>query len=115
MVERDDAGEWLGSDALVARMRRHLATVRAALAAAAAAGLDGPGGAEAAARRYLRFLRRLRRGGGGGGRRRRMEPAADVDAVWHAHMQAPARYAADCLRIAGGLVQHTATPVAEAC
>ncbi len=34
------------------------------------------------------------------------EPTALVDLIWHTHMQSPLHYAADCLRIAGGFVDH---------
>ena len=35
-----------------------------------------------------------------------VEPSLMVDLMWHTHMQFPARYRRDCVRMAGGFVDH---------
>ena len=75
---------------------------RAAYEAALANGGPDNGGdpAVAAVAAYAAFLGRQRGGGGGG------EPSPLVDLLWHTHMQHPARYSRDSVRLAGRLVDH---------
>ena len=54
---------------------------------------------------YTSFMRRMRelqlaRGAAA------LEPGLMVDLVWHTHMQVPSRYKADCVRMAGRVVDH---------
>jgi hypothetical protein len=35
-----------------------------------------------------------------------LEPSPIVDLVWHTHQQFPARYGAECRRLAGSFVDH---------
>ena len=49
---------------------------------------------------YHRFLSQLRHSAAP------QAPSPLTDLLWHTHMQHPVRYSADCLRLAGRLIDH---------
>ncbi|CAF4677962.1 unnamed protein product, partial [Rotaria socialis] len=40
-------------------------------------------------------------------------PTYAIDIMWHAHMQEPLKYAADCLRLVGYIISHSPWPIIE--
>lgn len=105
VTDRAPAGRWLGGVNLLADLRQQEGFMRGVLRHCAQFFSDA-GVADAVAGAVADYRDFLCRVNDCNAAPCELVPSLLVDLVWHTHMQSPQRYAAECRRLAGCLVDH---------